>query len=96
MGFPSRRAAPGSGGSQAAAPGSDVSSDGSLSPAVPQALSFSPEKREAPVSESVATELALDAARPPEEAAPREVKETDSLSWGPRACLASAGPSLYV
>ncbi|KAK1327625.1 hypothetical protein QTO34_012914 [Cnephaeus nilssonii] len=71
------RAAPGSGGSQAAAPGSDVSSDGSLSPAVPQALSFSPEKREAPVSESVATELALDAARPPEEAAPREAVLVD-------------------
>ncbi|XP_054574557.1 G2 and S phase-expressed protein 1 isoform X1 [Eptesicus fuscus] len=71
------RAAPGSGGSQAAAPGSDVSSDGSLSPAVPQALSFSPEKREAPVSESVATELALDAAQPPEEAAPREAVLVD-------------------
>lgn len=58
------------------APGSDVSSDGSLSPAVPQALSFSPEKSEAAVSESAAAERALDAALPPEEAAPREVKET--------------------
>lgn len=44
---------------------------------MPQALSFSPEKREAPVSESVATELALDAAQPPEEAAPREAVLVD-------------------
>ncbi|XP_015426221.1 PREDICTED: G2 and S phase-expressed protein 1 [Myotis davidii] len=50
------RAAPGNRGSQAVAPGADVSSDGSLSPAVPQALSFSPEKNEAAVSESAAAE----------------------------------------
>ncbi|XP_070264132.1 LOW QUALITY PROTEIN: G2 and S phase-expressed protein 1 [Myotis yumanensis] len=71
------RAAPGNGGSQAVAPGSDVSSDRSLSPAVPQALSFSPEKSEAAVSESAATEQALDAAQPPEEAAPREAVLVD-------------------
>ncbi|XP_059537338.1 G2 and S phase-expressed protein 1 isoform X2 [Myotis daubentonii] len=71
------RAAPGNGGSQAVAPGSDVSSDGSLSPAVPQALSFSPEKSEAAVSESAAAERALDAAQPPEEAAPREAVLVD-------------------
>lgn len=59
------------------APGSDVSSDGSLSPAVPQALSFSPEKSEAAVSESAAAERALDAAPPPEEAAPREAVLVD-------------------
>ncbi|CAK6444030.1 unnamed protein product [Pipistrellus nathusii] len=74
------RAAPGSGGSQAVAPGSDVPSDGSLSPAVPQALRFSPEKREeASVPEGAATELALDAAQPPEGAAPREAVLVDVL-----------------
>ncbi|XP_036156706.1 G2 and S phase-expressed protein 1 isoform X2 [Myotis myotis] len=71
------RATLGNGGSQAVAPGSDVSSDGSLSPAVPQALSFSPEKSEAAVSESAAAERVLDAAQPPEEAAPREAVLVD-------------------
>ncbi|XP_045431033.1 G2 and S phase-expressed protein 1 isoform X2 [Pipistrellus kuhlii] len=75
----SERVAPRSGGGQAVAPGSDESSDGSLSPAVPQALRFSPEKSEAPVPESATTEIALDAARPPEEAAPREAVLVDVL-----------------
>lgn len=59
------------------------SSDSSFSPpsAVPQALSFSPEKSDFTFSKSIAEEVALDEAQPPEDVTPSEVKETAGVCW---------------
>ncbi|XP_014648780.1 PREDICTED: G2 and S phase-expressed protein 1 [Ceratotherium simum simum] len=65
--------------SKAASGCSDLSSDESFSPpsAVPQALSFSPEKSDFTFSKSATTEVALDEAQPPEDAAPSEAVLVD-------------------
>lgn len=62
--------------SKAASGCSDLSSDGSFSPpsAVPQALSFSPEKSDFTFSKSVTTEAALVEAQAPEDAPLSEVR----------------------
>lgn len=59
------------------------SSDSSFSPpsAVPQALSFSPEKSDFTFSKSIAEEVALDEAQPLEDMAPGEVNETHGVRW---------------
>lgn len=63
----------------------DSSPDGSLSPpsAVAQALNFSPEKTGLTLSESISTEVVLDAAQPPGDTPTGEVRE---LPWTSGAC----------
>lgn len=48
---------------------------------MPQALSFSPEKSDFTFSKSIAEEVALDEAQPPEDVTPSEVKETAGVCW---------------
>ncbi|KAF6118929.1 G2 and S-phase expressed 1 [Phyllostomus discolor] len=72
---------------------SDESSDGSFSPlaAVPQALSFSPEKSDFALPTSVAAAQAPDQAQPPADAAPAEVLLVDIPLE--RLCIAPASRS---
>ncbi|XP_074182684.1 G2 and S phase-expressed protein 1 [Rhinolophus sinicus] len=76
--------------SKAASRRSDLSDGGfSPPPAVPQALNFSPEKSDFTVSKSIATEVALDDAQPPEDTSPSEAilvdLTLDQLTVAPKA-----------
>ncbi|XP_032973210.1 G2 and S phase-expressed protein 1 isoform X2 [Rhinolophus ferrumequinum] len=68
------RTAPVTGSNSKAASRCSDLSDGDFSPpsAVPQALNFSPEKSDFTVSQSIATEVTLDEAQPPEDTSPSE------------------------